>query len=75
MSLYKECKKLIISSPTPHHHHFMLSIPPSPPAKMGGHDNAKGHKENATILQSRSDWKRGSVGILPGIFSPNRDDF
>jgi hypothetical protein len=27
MPLYKECKKLIISSPTPHHHHFMLLIP------------------------------------------------
>jgi hypothetical protein len=34
MPLYKECKKLIISSSSPYHHHFMLSIPPSLPAKF-----------------------------------------
>jgi hypothetical protein len=34
MPLYKECKKLIISSSSPYHHLFMLSIPPSLPAKF-----------------------------------------
>ncbi len=83
MPLYKECKKLIISSSSPiiiiSHFRFPPSLrakfPPHLFPPMGGHDNAKGHKKISTVLRSRSDWKRGSVGFLSRIFSPNRDDF
>jgi hypothetical protein len=78
MPLYKECKKRIISSSSPHHHHFMLSIPPSLPAKipppppfpMGGHDNTKGHRKNATICEAVAIGRVGVSGSFPAFFLP-----
>ncbi len=82
MPLYKECKKLFISSSSPiipHHHHFTLLIPPFPPSKISpptslfpwvGMTMQKGTKRMQLFCKAVAIGRGGVSDSYPAFFLP-----